>query len=444
VTSAGFGLLRSGWGELAQWRGGLFGDILAAVAVLAARMADALAAANVLIDQEDDLPLKPEEPRFQLLEKAERLLTSKPGPRTQTAQQMRTRVRNLRNTFANRVNGLSQLAGTDKTTVSGLLTEVAAKLPPAEFDAQGLHLKPFQDRVVAFGLDLLTRGRKLKDELDARRIAAETTLGLYDSAVPGPDRVRAGTDALKALLGEDVLSVPQFTATPVIDQWRKARTDSGKLLAHLKPARDFPVDDWLHGMARVREKPRLWEQTVLLSDALLGPGGLLGTGILGWSEPELTPVQFPYVPKDHWLGLEFAKDPKLPDQLNEDRLLFTAHYAANLNNELQCGLLLDEWTEVIPAESETTGIAVHHNGPDSEPPQAMLLVVPPVRTAGGQWASADLVDAITETFELAKTRAVEPAHLGATAFAHLLPATVLPATRATDLGVANLRWRAGQ
>jgi hypothetical protein len=297
---------------------------------------------------------------------------------------------------------------------------------------------------VAFGLDLLTRGRKLKDELDARRIAAETALSLYDSAVPGPDRVRAGTDALKALLGEDVLSVPQFTATPVIDQWRKARTDSGKLLAHLKPARDFPVDDWLHGMARVREKPRLWEQTVLLSDALLGPGGLLGTGILGWSEPELTPVQFPYVPKDHWLGLEFAKDPKLPDQLNEDRLLFTAHYAANLNNELQCGLLLDEWTEVIPAESETTGIAVHHNGPDSEPPQAMLLVVPPVRTAGGQWASADLVDAITETFELAKTRAVEPAHLGATAFAHLLPATVLPATRATDLGVANLRWRAGQ
>jgi hypothetical protein len=446
ATTGGFGLLRSGWGELAQWRRGAFGEVLAAVAVLAARMADALAAANVLLDQEDDLPQTPEEPRFQLLEKAERLLTTKPGPRTQTAQQMRTRVRTLRSTFANRVNGLNQVAGTNKTTLSALLTEVAAKLPPAGFDPQGLDLTPFQDRVVTFGQDLLTRARKLKDELDARRVAGETALSLHDSAAPGPDRVRAGTDALKALLGEDVLSVPQFDPAPVIGQWRKARDDSDKLVAHLKPGRDFPVDDWLHGMARVREKPRLWEQTVLLADALLGPGGLLGTGILNWPEPQLTPVQLPYVQKDHWLGLEFAKDPNLPNQLDEDRLLFTAHYATSLTSDRQCGLLLDEWTEVIPAERETTGVAVHHNGPDSEPPQAMLLVVPPVPTAGGQWSATDLVDAITETFELAKTRAVEPAHLGATAFAHLLPATALPATRhqATDFQVANLRWRAGQ
>jgi hypothetical protein len=441
ATAGGFGVLRSGWGELAQWRRGVFAGILAAAATLSARMTEALTAANVLLDQEDDLPQTPEEPRFQLLEKAERLLTTKPGPRTQTAQQLRTRVRNLRNAFATSVNGLNQLAGTNKTTLSGLLTEAAAKAPPAEFDALGLDLAPFGDRVVAFGQELLTRARKLKDELDARRAAGETALGLYDSAAPGPDRVRAGTDALKALLGEDVLSVPLFDPAPVIDQWRKARADSDKLLAHLSPARDFPVDDWLHGMARVRDKPRLWEQTVLLADALLGPGGLLGTGLLSWPEPQLTPVQLPYVQKDHWLGLEFAKDPNLPNQLGEDRLLFTAHYANNLNADLQCGLLLDEWTEVIPAERETTGVAVHYNGPDSEPPQAMLLVVPPVRTAGAQWAQADLVDAVAETFELAKTRAVEPAHLGATAFAHLLPAAVLSAT---DLDDANLRWRAAR
>jgi hypothetical protein len=202
-------------------------------------------------------------------------------------------------------------------------------------------------------------------------------------------------------------------------------------------------------MARVRDKPRLWEQTVLLADALLGPGGLLGTGLPNWPEPQLSPIQLPYVQGDHWLGLEFAHDPALPDQLGEDRLLFTAHYATGLNSDQQCGLLLDEWTEVIPAERETTGVALHHNGPDSEPPQAMLLVVPPVRVPGGTWTAADLVDAITETFQLAKIRAVEPAHLGATALAHLLPATVLPATRrqvtvGTDLALANLRWRAGQ
>jgi hypothetical protein len=290
--------------------------------------------------------------------------------------------------------------------------------------------------------------RKLVDELAARRDAANKALQLHDTAATGPDRVRAATDALKALLGEDVLSVPEFTPPQaVIQQWRKARADSDKLVAHLRPARDFPVDDWLHGMARVREKPRLWEQAVVLSDALFGPSGLLGTGLPNRSDPDLSPVQLLFVQGDHWLGLEFAKDPKLPNQLGEDRLLFTAHYATGLSGDQQCGLLLDEWTEVIPAERETTGVAVHYNGPDSEPPQAMLLVVPPVRVAGGQWATTDLVDAITETFELAKTRAVEPAHVGATAFAHLLPAAVLPATPGdtgvphTDFAQANLRWR---
>jgi hypothetical protein len=416
VTASGFGLVRSGWGELAQWRRGVFADVLAAVAALAARMTAALTAANALLDQYEHLPNStPNEPRYQLLEKAERLLTTRPKPRDDTPAKMRARVRAFRNTFTTSVSGLTQLAGTSRTALSDLLKDVAAKLPPADFDPQGLDLTPFQDRAVAFGQELLTRARKLADELAARRDAANKALQLYDQAAAGPDKVRAGTDALKALLGEDVLSVPEFTPpAPVLQQWRKARADSDDLVAHLKPARDFPVDDWLHGMARVREKPRLWERTILLADALLGPGGLLGTGILGWPEPQLSPIQLPFVDNDHWLGMEFAKDPKLPDQLDEDRLLFTAHYAAGLTGDQQCGLLLDEWTEVIPADRETTGIAVHHNGPDSEPPQAMLLVVPPVRVAGGQWTATDLVDAITETFELAKTRAVEPAHLGAT------------------------------
>lgn len=75
----------------------------------------------------------------------------------------------------------------------------------------------------------------------------------------------------------------------------------------------------------------------------------------------------------------------------------------------------------------------------------MLLVVPPVRT--GTWQVADLVAAITETFDLARTRLVEPAQLDGTGYAQLLPATVLSATRrpitiSTDLATANTRWKA--
>ncbi|TYB44007.1 hypothetical protein [Actinomadura chibensis] len=446
VAAGGFGLVRSGWGELAQWRRGVFAAVLAAVAEVADRMARALAAADALLDQYDHLPAStPAEERFKILQQAEGLLTTKPGPRPATPRELRDRVGRLRARFADRLQDVKRIAKTKKTTLSGLLAEVAALLPLTDVDPAGLDLAPYGDQVVAYGRELLARAGKLKDELSERADAATKALAVYDKAIPGPDRVQAAVDALKALLGEDVLAVPQFTPPgPLLQQWSKARNDGDRLVAHLTPARDFPVDDWLHGMARVREKPRLWEKAVMLASGLLGPGGLLG--VLGWKEPPLTPVQFPYVAGDHWLALEFAKDPNLPDQLAEDRLLFTAHYTAPLVGD-QCGLVFDEWTEVIPAERETTGIAVHYDGPDAEPPQAMLLVVPPVRDPAGRWTPADLLDAITETFDLAKTRAVEPGHLDGTPYAHLLPATVMSATRrqitvSTDLAIANLRWKA--
>lgn len=132
--------------------------------------------------------------------------------------------------------------------------------------------------------------------------------------------------------------------------------------------------------------------------------------------------------------------------LDEDRLLFTAHYAAKPTPPTDdfCGLLLDEWTEVIPAQKETTGIALHYDKPDSEPPQAMLLVTPPTRT--GTWNADDLVAALHETYDLIKARAVEPAHLDETAYAHLLPATLVsaaskPITISTDFATNNLRGK---
>ncbi|MEV6911462.1 hypothetical protein [Amycolatopsis sp. NPDC051071] len=452
-----FGPAISGWGELSLWRGGVFAAVLDAVAEVAGRMDRALKAAGVLFDRYDALPSSTSDAeRFRLLEQIERLLVTKPEPRESSVLRMRTRVRAARTRFGDRLGRLTGFAGTDESTLSGLLADVARELPLTDIDPAGLDLKPFEDRVVAYGRELLVRAGKLRGELDGRKQAAEKVLARYDKAVTGPDRVTAGIDALKALLGEDVLAVPEFTPSEaVLDQWRDARNDSDALVKHLtsaqpgKPDRDFPVDDWLHGMARVREKPRLWEKSVQLANALLDPGGLLGTGILGWKEPQLTPVQLPYAEDDHWLAMEFFDPAKVGDQLNEDRLLYTAHYAASLSGENHCGLLLDEWTEVIPAERETTGIALNYDGPDAEPPQAMLLVVPPVLDPAGNWTPELLLEAIEETFDLAKTRAVEPDHLEGTALGQFLPATMMSAVRdqvtiSTDLAVGTLRWKAAR
>ncbi|MFI9456988.1 hypothetical protein [Amycolatopsis sp. NPDC052450] len=429
-----FGVVVSGWGELSLWRGGVFAAVLDAVAEVAARMGRSLTAANLLLDQYEALPSSTSDgERFRILEQAERLLVTKPEPRETTPFRMRVRVRAARTRFEIRLDRLAELKETSEPTLSGLLAAVARQLPLTDIDPAGLSLKPFEDQVVAYGRELLARAGKLETELigeGGRKQAAEKLLAVRDKAVTGPDRVRAGIDVLKALLGEDVLVVPEFTPSEeVLDRWRDARADSRELVAHLKPddiddpnGRDFPVDDWLHGMARVREKPRLWEKTVQLAGALLAPGGLLGTEILGWREPELTPVQLPYVEDDHWLAMEFFDPTKVDEQLDQDRLLYTAHYKASLGNDSQCGLLLDEWTEVIPAVRETTGIALHYDGPDSEPPQTMLLVVPPVPEPDGTWTPELLLEAITETFGLAKIRAVEPDHLADTELGQLLPA----------------------
>ncbi|MFF0292680.1 hypothetical protein ACFYST_01105 [Kitasatospora sp. NPDC004614] len=448
TTAAGFGMVRSGWGELAMWRRGVFSDVLAAVADAADRMTRALAQADALLATYDALPFATSATeRFRLLQQAERLIATTPTtPLPALPAVLRGIIAGRRQAFANKLASLRAEARTVRTTLSALLAEVAGKLPLTAFDPTDLSLQPFQDRVVLFCRDLLDRAGALHTDVLARLAGADQALAAYDAAVTGPDQVTAAIDALKALLGQDALAVPEFTPDPQLAaDWQHAVTASGTLVQHLTQppfGRDFPIDDWAHGIARVRDKPRLWEQAVLLSDALRGPGGLLGS-LLGSAEPQLTPIQLPFRPGDHWLAMEFADD----TPITEDKVLFTAHYAPDpvLPSTTRVGLLFDEWTEVIPTDRETTGIALHYDGPDSQPPQAMLLVVPPVRT--GTWNTDDLIAAIGETLDLAKTRGVEPEHLDNTAYAQLLPATVMSATRqpitiSTDLATANQRWKA--
>ena len=219
-------------------------------------------------------------------------------------------------------------------------------------------------------------------------------------------------------------------------------SQSGDLLRHLTqtlvPPIEFPLDDWLYGVARVREKMHSWEQLTLLTEAF------------GQADPQLElklePIQLPFKADDLWLGMQFPDD----YHLNGDRLLYTAHYAVGFQKKQQCGLLLDEWTEVIPIvqeksdtgqvklkSQETTGIAFNYDRPNSEPPQTWLLVTP--TKFQGQWQWADLVDAINETLDMAKKRAIEPDQLMGKKkegeeeipkdpedyYAHFLPATLM-------------------
>jgi len=114
-------------------------------------------------------------------------------------------------------------------------------------------------------------------------------------------------------------------------------------------------------------------------------------------------------------------------ELTSDHLLYTAQYPTAFNKTArQCGILLDEWTEVIPATTRDTGIAFNFDRPNNEAPQSLLLVTP--GTANGEWQWEDLMGALNETLDLAKSRAVEPVHIDGTAYSRFLPATIMAAT----------------
>ncbi|HEX8775479.1 MAG TPA: hypothetical protein VF735_18060 [Pyrinomonadaceae bacterium] len=189
-------------------------------------------------------------------------------------------------------------------------------------------------------------------------------------------------------------------ANPVIDDWR-----------------ELAVEEWLEGVAAVREKVGLVDQVHTYQEAFEGQAITFRA------------LQLPFDKKAHWVALEFPE--VSPEQLDApdsfvpagDFLSIVRHLPAGYDAAAaQAGLLIDEWNEVIPNRIETTGIALHYNQPNTEPPQCLLLAVSPV--IKGRWEWDDLVDTLIDTFDRAKRRAVEPDFLRATPYAQLLPAVL--------------------
>jgi hypothetical protein len=161
----------------------------------------------------------------------------------------------------------------------------------------------------------------------------------------------------------------------------------------------------------VREKPAAWENLVMLAEAFRERPAM-----------ELTPFQMPYRENDSWLAVEYPED----HAIEGDTMLYTA-YAPGLDPEgAIVGLLVDEWTETLPAGQETTALTFHYDRPNCEAPQSLLLVMP--ATLKGTWSWGEVVASLHEALELARLRAVEPDLLDQLDYARLLPATVATLT----------------
>ena len=211
-------------------------------------------------------------------------------------------------------------------------------------------------------------------------------------------------------------------ASEVVDAM-KAETVERRLAKHNTPSNPMIIDEWLHDLSFVREKVRCLQDVSRWNDFLNVTDFINPEGENTYVDLRFVPAQFPEVkPTEQWIGLEY--DPLYAPQ--GDKLSLVVHFDSLGTLEgNHCGLVLDEWSEIIPNRDQTTAVAFHYDQPNSEPPQAILLAVAPRLTAQ-TWNLEDLLDVVNETLDMAKKRAVEPDNLARTSLSTVLPAIVAP------------------
>ncbi|MBV7530641.1 hypothetical protein [Chitinophaga sp. sic0106] len=403
------GLPQTGIGFIYETRQTLFNSLLTKINELVARWTKKSADFDQLMTDYDALPLTTTATeKFNLLEQARVListvaLTLPPDPDT-----YKTQLAPVKQSFTDKLKVFQDLLNINTDKVFDLLQQTTAALPLIAYDTEVFEVVSVETAVINAVEDLSVKALALSADLKKRLLKSGDLLTASAALPDSKKKVDLLLEAAKQLFQEDFKLVPEFTPGHTSAQeWANSYAAQTELLAHSQATTDFPVDDWLYGIARVREHMHHWENTVMLTEALVN------------KELTLHPVQFPYKNADHWLALPY---PETYD-IESERLLYTAHYTAPFDaSKPQCGLLLDEWTELIPAKKETAGIAFHYDKPNAEPPQVMLLAMPPVYT--GSWKWSDLQEIVHETFEAAKQRAIEPDQLDTTNYARFLPAVV--------------------
>jgi hypothetical protein len=397
----------------------LYADLIERIGERLAALDDRLQEFDALVAEYDALPGgTPDDERLALLERANGVLAPTTLLPPGTPLTLRPLLDPLRLDFDTRRGALVSVPAADAPQLSGLVALTAAALPQVTpIDTEPLTITRDEDLIVALAADLVAAITSLRDETERRSDAATAAMTVHGTAEGAPAKVAALQDAVHALLGDGFLFVPEFRLSPEHgSEWQQALAAStgGALLAHLATETEieFGVDEWLYGVARVRTQLRHLEQAILLAEGL-------DTDV-----PELDPIQLPFVPGEGWLALDFPAGKEIVG----DHLLYTGVYHETFApGAAQCGLLLDEWTEVVPGTVATTGLAFHYDQSNSEAPQALMLALP--ARGDGAWRWDDLTAALVETMTLARQRAVEPEQIDDSAYARFLPATVMAATR---------------
>ncbi|MBM0227712.1 hypothetical protein [Micromonospora sp. ATA51] len=151
-------------------------------------------------------------------------------------------------------------------------------------------------------------------------------------------------------------------------------------------------------------------QEVLTSADALGAGGVVQL------PPTVRVAQLPYAPGDRWVG-------EAPPSAGTEplSLVVVAPGGIDPTRPVQ-GVVVDEWTEVVPAGRAQTGLTFEYDAPGAAAPQAVLLGLAPEGAAS--WQPGSLAQVLEEALDLAVARAVDVDSVGAAG--QFLPALYFP------------------
>lgn len=240
------------------------------------------------------------------------------------------------------------------------------------------------------------------DEPEADAIArAAALLGVTDPAATGTLQAwrteiarRLATPAdtplarLTALAGADTPLLPAFTPANATEIAAAQADQTGMLGGDPSVPRR-----WLNDYARVRKGAETLDLFIATAEVLGQP-------------PKLTVAQLPAGTGVPWAG------ERLPERGRAPQVSLLLHVPDTVDwMQPLAGLMVDAWTDVVPARTITTGLAFNYDAPKPQAPQSILIAVPP--NANRDWEYEDLEATLLETFEMMRWRLLGQAPEGA-------------------------------
>lgn len=257
---------------------------------------------------------------------------------------------------------------------------------------------------------LLLQGNSIAKEL-AQRLDQLVSLqrDFKPDAATDDDKRSHHIARLHLTFGDSFVVLPHFSVGNQAEL-EKALADS----ALIQDNEALAVAAWFQRASRVREGVARLDASIRYAEAL-------ETG----ERLNLRIAQLPYRENDRWVGLPL----KTGQELSPSRFSLVVQSAVTIDlKQPMTGLLIDEWVEVVPNTSETTGMVFQYDQPDAAPPQCILLAVPP--DLDQPWNLWSLPQVLLETLDLARIRAVDPDALDEVG--HYLPALYFAVNSAGD------------